>query len=149
MASIPKIEQLFDESEPGDWRFFEAEFGLVDDDRHIYPTWVYEHDTDLRIEQGRVAVDDFKEEWAEKVPDTEHNQSHAYWLVYGRSPIEQHIVVSVDGGRADIPVPNRPTDKDDDWTITPKEHKLGGIISRNYQEYERCLNLCGIEVVDQ
>ena len=62
----------------------------------------------VRWDDERVHVKDFKEPWANKYPDP---TASSYWydLSYDGALIERFILVSVDGARAELPLPDRNT----------------------------------------
>ena len=68
----------------------------------------YKHDVLLRVEvsyvEDGVHNDNFKEEWANNFPD---RSASAYYadLYYGPTYLDSYILVSVDGGRALLPLP--------------------------------------------
>ncbi len=62
----------------------------------------------MRWDDEGVHVKDFKEPWANKHPDPTAN-SYWYDLSYDGALIERFILVSVDGGRAELPLPDRST----------------------------------------
>ncbi len=66
----------------------------------------------------------FKEPWANKHPDS---KATSYWynLSYDGSLIERYILVSVDGGRATLPLPNISTSK-----VKPLPYKIAEIFDQ-------------------
>jgi hypothetical protein len=58
-------------------------------------------------DEGR-HVKDFREPWANKHPDSSAS-SHWYDLSYDGALVERFILVSVDGARAELPLPDRNT----------------------------------------
>lgn len=70
---------------------------------------VYRDDVRLRVEisylQDGEENDDFREEWANNFPNPKA-QSYLANLYYGSSFLKLYIVVSVDGGRALLPLPD-------------------------------------------
>ena len=62
----------------------------------------------VRWDDEGVHVKDFKEPWANKHPDPTAN-SYWYDLSYDGALIERFILVSVDGARAELPLPDRNT----------------------------------------
>ena len=62
----------------------------------------------VRWDDEGVHVKDFKEPWANKHPDPTAN-SYWYDLSYNGALIERFILVSVDGARAELPLPDRNT----------------------------------------
>lgn len=70
--------------------------------------FVFKHNVNLRLlinyDGIGVHADNFNESWATKHPDN-HASSYYCDIKYGPTVIEQKIVVSVDGGRAILPLP--------------------------------------------
>lgn len=106
------------------------------------PIYVCNSNVRLRIERGKVAVQDFQEDWIEGFPDPDAT-SHSYWLYYGDSPITQKVLVAVDGYRAFLPVP---TVRDDPPTLKPQDAHWGKIVTRDMADFERALSYSGIEI---
>ncbi len=100
---ITELFQTIIESDPQDhWQRFEYKNA----ERAIF-----KGDVNLRIECGidsDVINDDFKEEWANKHPD-KHAESYSHNIYYGASLVTYVILVSVDGGRARLPLPDTTT----------------------------------------
>lgn len=152
MTSASKVEQMIHNSEPDDWIRHSTELSMYDGapDETASSQFVatYENNVDLRIEQGRVAVEDFSQEWSDRYPDADNNVSYSYWIVYGRSPIDHVVIVTVDGGRARIPIPLQPDPDEDDesWTITEYQDSIGAAVNGDYQAYRKWLKKGGVEV---
>ncbi|MDZ7850070.1 MAG: hypothetical protein U5K70_04390 [Halodesulfurarchaeum sp.] len=73
----------------------EVEWGLANEIDEMGPTRVvavYEQDVQLRVEQGKVAVQNFQEEWSDRYPDNENNTSFSFWVIYDRSPIDHQVI---------------------------------------------------------
>jgi len=70
--------------------------------------FVYLEDVNLRMESKHGEedehVDDFREPWANKFPDS-RARSYYVNVYYGATLIERVILVTVDGGRARLPLP--------------------------------------------
>ena len=98
----------------------------------------------LRIERGKVAVEDFREDWVENFPNPDAT-SHSYWLYLGDSPITQKVLVAVDGYRAFLPVP---TIRNDPPTISHNDALWGKIVTRDMADFETALGYSGIEIED-
>jgi hypothetical protein len=72
---------------------------------------VFNDDVNLRIEShfdDDLHNSDFKEAWANNFPDPRAS-SRFYNIYYGASLIAYRILVSVDGGRATLPLPDKGT----------------------------------------
>ena len=147
MPSIPKLQQMIDESEPGDWPKQVGPIGTVEtDDPYHQQVWVYEHDVNLRIERGQTVNKDFREEWNETFPSHENDQSEAYWVFYGATPVERQTIVAVDGYRAYIPLPDRPDSEEDTWAISSYQDSFGEIVNQDYRAYRDHLDRAGITI---
>ena len=66
----------------------------------------------LEINHSEIGIhnDDFREEWANCFPDRRARSNYCQ-LYYDNQPIEQFILVSVDGARATLPLPDIQTKK--------------------------------------
>lgn len=83
---------------------------------------VYKEDLNLRfIDDTSYNRGDFNEKWATRHPDP-HATKHDIRLYYGQSCFASIPVVSVDGGRASIPYPDRKT-----CEISPRDYKIAQI----------------------
>lgn len=91
-------------------------------------TAVFKHNVNLRIQINHeiegVHSTNFSEKWATKHPDS-HATSFYCITYYGQSSIMQNILVSVDGGRAFVPLPDLKT-----LTIDPLSYKITKIIDK-------------------
>ena len=102
------IEQLLQHVElssaQSDWKAFStgvtAEAALREDPR-LRVT--------VRYDERGVHQEDFQEPWANKFPDP---KAVSYWaeLTYDRALIDRRVLVSVDGGRAMLPMPESRVD---------------------------------------
>lgn len=100
--SLSYIEHLIRDCDP------QEEWGSVSTNASSIA--VNKRDVNLRLamnflDEGK-QCDDFQEEWANRYPD-----SHAtgYWcdIYYGATHVARNILVSVDGGRARLPLPRQ------------------------------------------
>lgn len=130
MTHADEVRDAIDSSRPDQWEYFEqvAPHVSVSSD----PTtivYVYDEDVNIRLERGHVAVQNFDEPW---VPGAGgRTDSYDWWLTYQNSPVEFFVVVSVDGGRANIPVPEGGHTPGSTPTLTQREAKLGRILSQH------------------
>lgn len=90
----------------------------------------YQRDVNLRFEvtyddEGTQNAD-FREPWANRHPDP---NATGYWcrLYYGSSLIETFILVSVDGGRAMLPLPTSGEDREHPGAVKSLNHKVAQI----------------------
>lgn len=74
---------------------------------------IFKRDVNLRFETSYendgIQCEDFKEEWANRFPDP-HATGVFCDLYYAASRIERFVLVSVDGGRALLPLPKSALD---------------------------------------
>ncbi|MBL0317332.1 MAG: hypothetical protein IPP69_16815 [Flavobacteriales bacterium] len=98
--SLDEMLQVIEESNPTtDWKKFSTEYAtelvLLEDPRLRLTIYQDERGTQC---------DNFKEPWANCFPDP---TAHGYWvnISYDRAVLDRKILVSVDGGRAMLPVP--------------------------------------------
>ena len=87
----------------------------------------------VRWDEEGIHVKDFKEPWANKHPDPMAN-SYWYDLSYDGALIERFILVSVDGARAELPLPDRNT-----LEVEPLIYKVAEIFDElnTLEEYMR------------
>lgn len=76
------------------------------------------------IEDG-IQNKEFVEDWANRHPDN-HATSFWYELYYDGALLERYILVSIDGGRAELPLPERNTS-----VITKRNYHIGKIHDSN------------------
>ncbi len=70
---------------------------------------VYKEDVNLRIESDFDSAEPFSESWATKLPDSNaRTVEYAVW--YRETQIKKKTLVSVDGFRADLPMPKSATE---------------------------------------
>ena len=90
---------------------------------------VFKKNPSLRIEIKHtdefIHNDDFREKWANKFPDP-HATSYYYHAYYGATRLKEFILVSVDGGRALLPLPKSVMD----LSIEPIRYKIALIFDR-------------------
>lgn len=109
-------------------------------------TWTYREDVDVRIQREEQLDPNLQTPWTQGLQAA--SQSHSYLVYYGSSPVEYHVIASVDNFRAHIPMPRQPDGPDDPFTITPYQATLGRIITGDDQTFEAYLSSTGIEVAD-
>jgi len=85
----------------------------------------------VRWDDAGIHIKDFKEPWANKNQDP---TATSYWydLFYDGALIDRFILVSVDGGRAELPLPNPAT-----LEVEPQNYKVAQIFDEhnNLEEY--------------
>ena len=90
---------------------------------------VFKRNPSLRIETRHtdefIHNDDFREKWANKFLDP-HATSHYYHVYYGATRLKEFILVSVDGGRALLPLSKHALD----LSVEPVRYKIALIFDR-------------------
>ena len=116
---------------PADW--------CADDSTGVF---LCKRDLNIRIKRAKPDQRIFHEEWAMKYPSKDpHPQDFTLW--YGSSPVKVYAFVSVDGYRADIPMPKLNT-----MNITREQYAVANIVNRTgeleasyYDRYIRKFNV--------
>ena len=90
----------------------------------------YTGDANLRFEidytRAGTQAEDFQEPWANRHPDP-HATGHWCQLFYGASLIGQWVLVSVDGGRAMLPLPVLGVDRQHPGPVPILDYKIAAI----------------------
>jgi hypothetical protein len=86
------------------------ERGVLEESSHSNVA-VFIPDISITLAFGMDALDEFKEEWANKFPDS-HASSSYVDVFYNNAFVFRDVYVSVDGGRAKLPLPTRTFDKE-------------------------------------
>jgi hypothetical protein len=90
----------------------------------------YRHDANLRFEinytGGGIQTANFQEPWANRHPDP-HATGYCCRLYYGASLIGQYTLVSVDGGRAMLPLPSLGADREHPGPVNALEYRIAEI----------------------
>ena len=122
--STDEILNLIRNSSPSDWDVNYSQ------DAEIA---VFKRNPLLRIETRHtdefVHSDDFHEKWANKFPDP-HATSGYYHVYYGATRLRDFILVSVDGGRALLPLPKSALD----LSVEPIRYKIALI----FDQFDNC-----------
>ena len=139
-ADALRLDEIFDvvkNSNPSDWNVnFNQGTEIA----------VFKSAPALRIETRSnsefIHNNDFYENWVNKFSDS-HAVSYYYHLYYGSSRLKEFILVSVDGGRALLPLPNSQLD----LGVDPLRYKIAMIFdeSNTCQDY---MKRAGLYVVD-
>lgn len=123
--SLGSIKRKISDSDISDWQYDDSE-----------GRYTYTSDVALRIEKDDYdELGDFGEEWATKFPDPNAKSFYAH-VYYDSSPVLKEYIVSVDGHRAYIPLPDRRT-----HTISEFQYDMGNILNLgtgwDYDDYLR------------
>ncbi len=122
LQSTAGIEERIRESEPRqDWEM------IASGARSIA---TYKHDVNLRLEihydADGIQNDKYTDSWA-----NQHRDSRAigYWcdIYYGASPVRRTILVSVDGGRALLPIPRQRDSEGKICEVLPLDYAIARI----------------------
>lgn len=111
----------------------------------ISKTYSYKIDPNLRIvqmyDESGTQNDDFREEWANKFLNP---KAHGLFfdIYYASSLIDRVILVMVDGGRADLPLPHRVDKK---WVTKEFTYAIARI-NDHMNSLEKYMNWAGITV---
>lgn len=118
--STDEILQVIVDSESDDWEL------SVTRDAKIA---IFKKYPSLRIEARHtdkfVHNDDFREKWANKFPDP-HATSYYYHLYFGATRLKEFVLVSVDGGRALLPLPKSAVE----LSVEPIQYKIAKIFDQ-------------------
>ncbi|MFC6903912.1 hypothetical protein [Halalkalicoccus tibetensis] len=144
MTSVDEIRQTVLESASKDWDFHKSGFGMLETADYKHITWVNHEEVELRIERGRNVDWERESEWSGH-EDAPIDAGYRYWVIYGRSPVSSHVLLSIDNYQATMAVPSPPEDAGP-WTVSEYEDRLGAIVSGSDGEYEKRRRAAGIEV---
>jgi len=126
-----EVKELIRNSEKNDW--------IHEDSLN---TFTLKENVNIRID--REYIDEgFYEEWAEKHADS--NTQKVYFTVYyNNSFIDQNLMVSVDGGRAVLPIPK----SNDDLRVLREKYNLGKIVCYDSRSYDEYIKRCKFDIVE-
>jgi hypothetical protein len=133
MTGADDVRELAAGSRPEDWIPF-ADMGV----------WTSREDVQLRLVRHNQLDAEYRAPWTESIQAG--CQSFSYVLYYGNSPVEYHVIVSVDDFRAHVPMPPNAGDPDGPYTVTPYQADLGRIITRDEQTFNAYLNRTGVQI---
>lgn len=127
------LEHLIKSTEPDEWEYQEI-------DEESRTQFVYKNNRDIVLKlQPYREREDFHEEWVENYADNTAYKRQLEVTHRGRR-LDNVYIVSVDGGRDDIPIPSR-----FDRTLSEYEYELGRILNcaqaehlaRDLEDYDR------------
>lgn len=133
MTSADEVREMVSESAQTGWIAF-GDLGV----------WTNRNDVDLRIVQDEQLERRFDAPWTHAIQGG--CQRFGYLVYYGNSPVEYHVIVSVDDFRAHIPLPHEPAGPNEPYSITPYQATLGRIVTGDEQTFDAYLNRTGIVI---
>jgi hypothetical protein len=133
MTKYEEVQEMIDASEFHDWIQF-ANRG----------TWTYKPDVALRLSREDQLDKRYDPHWAAQIQGS--NSRFGYYVYYADSPVEYHVVVSVDDGRAFIPDPTPPQAQGGQYSISPYAANVGRIITGDPETFRAYLNRTGIVI---
>lgn len=131
MTKYADVREMVESSEFHDWIQF-ANRG----------TWTYQPDVALRMSREDQLDKRYDPHWANQIQGT--NSRFGYYVYYANSPVEYHVVVSVDDGRAHIPEPQH--NGGNSYGIDEYEANLGRIITGDVETFKAYLNKTPVSV---
>ena len=123
--TFDELEKTLFESTADDWKSYK-DAGVM----------TYRPNISIQLKyKSRFELDQFVEPWTEKFPD-KNAYRDIYVLCYNGNPITEYFFVSVDGGRASLPIPKSP----ECLTVSKELFVLGKLINSitgcsNYEMY--------------
>lgn len=133
MTTSDEVHDQVAETDPDDWIPF-TDLG----------SWTCKEDVRLRIQRHERLDANLQTPWTQHLQSK--SESYSYIIYYGDSPVEYHVIASVDNFRAHIPMPQQPQGPNEPFTITPFQANLGQIITGDGQTFDAYLNNTGIQV---
>jgi hypothetical protein len=104
--------------------------------------WTYQPDVALRISREEQIDSQYQQPWTSAIQGS--NARFGYYVYYDNSPVEYHVVVSVDDGRAHIPEPQH--NGGNSYGIDEYEANLGRIITGDVETFKAYLNKTPVSV---
>lgn len=105
--------------------------------------WTYQPDVQLRISREEQIDSRYRMPWTEQVQGG--SARFGYYVYYADSPVEYHVVVSVDDGRAHVPEPQQ-SQQDGSFSISAYEATLGRIITGDAETFNAYLNRTNVGI---
>lgn len=100
---------------------------------------------------GIKSNDDFLEDWANKFSDS-HASSYFVDFFYSGVLVYRDLCVSVDGGRASLPLPkiifNKEKNKIEKLVISKNRYEFFKLINNYRQDYDNYIKDAGFELID-
>jgi len=132
------------------WTKGDGEFHNIDVESH-YEVMSLKKDLLVSVAYGITHNDDFVEGWANAFADS-HASSSFIDFFYSNQMVYRDIYVSVDGGRANLPLPSMKLD--DSYNVVGLEiardkYEFFKNINRDISEYDRYISMAKISIVDK
>jgi hypothetical protein len=121
--SITDILNTIIRSNKADWQYF--------DERGLF---VFKTNPEIAIRRREADhdVDGFREAWTESFPDPAAYRC-VHEVLYKNTPIQEAVLVAVDGNRMYLPLPQSPVD----LTITPQQYAFSKLVNQFTSQLER------------
>ena len=97
----------------------------------------------LRISREEQIDNQYQQPWTRQIQGT--NVRFGYYVYYDSSPVEYHVVVSIDDGRAHIPEPRQPQNGTNP-VIGQYEANIGRIITGDTETFKAYLNQTNVTI---
>ena len=130
--TFDELEELVFNSTAADWKNYQ-DAGVM----------TYKHDVSIQLKCKNIfELDKFVEPWTEQFPDRNAYRD-IYILCYNGNPITEYFFVSVDGGRASLPIPQGP----EHLIVSQNMFNLGKVINslNGYGDYEMYFKWAGFK----
>jgi hypothetical protein len=124
------VEEILATSQPDDWIY-----------KPETSDYTYKKDLNLRIKGVTDYSNVFSERWAVRHPDPKALRVTCS-IFYRDSFVLDKYLVSVDGGRATLPMPKTPTE----LTVTHREYNFSRIIDQGMGRLDEYLERSGISI---
>lgn len=121
--TLQEVENLMFNSTRDDWKSCSVAGVYV-------LTFIHNISIQLRQEEND-ELERFSEPWANSFPDRNAYRD-IYVLYFNSSPITKYFFVSVDGGRASLPIPK----SQENLVVTSQMYNLGRVVNSNEHDYE-------------
>jgi hypothetical protein len=139
--------------QPEFWELIDGDTNVLKMKEHSNVA-AYKPDVSITIAWGLKFLDDFKEEWANKFPDP-HASGGYLDVFYNNALVFRDVYVTVDGGRAKLPLPTIKWDEKEKKILAlnvPKRryHFIKLLDSLEYiSQYDSYFQRAGFTVIDE
>jgi hypothetical protein len=119
--------------------------------RGVHEVWVYRNDPHLRIETDWVDErfaheSDYKEPWVKNFTFHPKASSRCFYVYYGASLITNHILVSVDEGKTQLPQPRFGAKG---TKVSRGAYAIARIVNHDEGDLEAAMKTAGFTVDDE